>query len=90
MCKRFCHCAFLLFSLLLAVSVSLSCFLRFSAATSLPALAERADRTVILDAGHGGIDSGAIGVNGALEKDLNLAVTLLLAERFREAGVRVI
>lgn len=47
-------------------------------------------RTVILDAGHGGKDAGAIGVNGVLEKDLNLAVTLLLAERLRAAGVRVI
>ncbi|MBO7170997.1 MAG: N-acetylmuramoyl-L-alanine amidase [Clostridia bacterium] len=90
MWKRFCHCAFLLFSLFLAVSVSLSCFWRFSTATSLPVLAERSDRTVILDAGHGGIDAGAIGVNGMLEKDLNLSLTLLLAERFRQAGVKVV
>ena len=64
--------------------------LRFSSEQALPVVAETGGRTVILDAGHGGIDAGAIGVNGALEKDLNLAVTLLLAERFREAGVRVV
>ena len=29
-------------------------------------------RVIIIDAGHGGEDSGAIGVNGAYEKDLNL------------------
>ncbi len=45
---------------------------------------------VILDAGHGGEDGGAVGVNGALEKDLNLALTLSLAELLREAGVEVI
>ena len=46
--------------------------------------------TVILDAGHGGSDGGAVGVNGALEKDLNLAVVLLLADLLRGEGVEVI
>ncbi|MBR4661461.1 MAG: N-acetylmuramoyl-L-alanine amidase [Clostridia bacterium] len=46
--------------------------------------------TVILDAGHGGPDGGAIGVNGVHEKDLNLAMVLLLAELFRGEGVEVI
>ncbi len=36
--------------------------------------------TVILDAGHGGKDPGAIGINGAKEKDINLAITLKLGE----------
>lgn len=30
--------------------------------------------TVLIDAGHGGIDGGAVGAAGSLEKDLNLAV----------------
>ena len=46
--------------------------------------------TVILDAGHGGPDGGAIGVNGALEKDLNLSVVLLLSDLLRSEGVEVI
>ncbi len=46
--------------------------------------------TVILDAGHGGPDGGASGVNGVHEKDLNLAMVLLLAELFRGEGVEVI
>ena len=45
---------------------------------------------VILDAGHGGEDGGAVGCNGVLEKDLNLSVAFGLAARLREAGVEVI
>lgn len=37
-------------------------------------------RTVVLDAGHGGHDAGATGVNGILEKDVALAVTLKVGE----------
>ncbi len=51
---------------------------------------QEAPPTVILDAGHGGEDGGAVGVNGAVEKDINLAVALGLAELLRDAGVRVI
>ncbi len=36
--------------------------------------------TVILDAGHGGKDPGAIGITGAKEKDINLAIALKLGE----------
>jgi N-acetylmuramoyl-L-alanine amidase len=32
--------------------------------------------TMVLDAGHGGEDGGAVSLNGTLEKDLNLAITL--------------
>ena len=39
--------------------------------------------TVVIDAGHGGKDPGAIGTTGK-EKDLNLAVSLRLAEYFKQ------
>jgi N-acetylmuramoyl-L-alanine amidase len=46
---------------------------------------------VVLDAGHGGKDAGAIGVNGAREKDINLAIVLMLGRMIEEKlpGVRV-
>ncbi|MCR4963237.1 MAG: N-acetylmuramoyl-L-alanine amidase [Firmicutes bacterium] len=43
---------------------------------------------VIIDAGHGGEDSGA--VNGSLrESDFNLQASLYMAELFRQAGLKV-
>lgn len=45
---------------------------------------------IILDAGHGGMDGGAVSVTGTLEKDLNLSLTLQLADFLRAAGFDVI
>jgi N-acetylmuramoyl-L-alanine amidase len=48
-------------------------------------------RTIVIDAGHGGMDSGAIGSRGTMEKDVNLHVARALAEALRkEKGFRVI
>jgi N-acetylmuramoyl-L-alanine amidase len=46
--------------------------------------------TVVIDAGHGGEDEGARGVNGLLEKDLVLDVARALAAELRKAGLRVV
>lgn len=46
--------------------------------------------TVVLDAGHGGIDGGAVGVSGILEKDLNLAIVLKTQALLEENGYAVI
>lgn len=39
---------------------------------------------IVLDAGHGGKDAGAIGVTGVREKDINLAVTMELGKLIEE------
>jgi N-acetylmuramoyl-L-alanine amidase len=47
--------------------------------------------TIVIDAGHGGIDAGAIGVRGTFEKDVNLRTAKQLAESFsRNRNIRVI
>ncbi len=44
---------------------------------------------VVLDAGHGGVDPGKVGVNDALEKDINLAITKYLKQYLEIAGFHV-
>ena len=43
---------------------------------------------VVIDPGHGGVDSGARG-NGGLEKDYSLLISKYMYDRFRELGVPV-
>ena len=46
--------------------------------------------TVIIDAGHGGFDSGKVGVDGTLEKDVNLIIAKKLAAFLEAADITVI
>ena len=45
---------------------------------------------VILDAGHGGNDPGKVGVNGTLEKDINLALVKRLETYLEQSDVEVV
>lgn len=49
-----------------------------------------AGKLVVVDAGHGGSDAGAKGVNGTYEKNVNLAVARRVAESLRDGGANVI
>lgn len=44
------------------------------------------NRSIIIDAGHGGGDPGAIGINGSLEKEINLNIALKLQEFIEQNG----
>ena len=46
-------------------------------------------KLVYLDPGHGFYDPGAIGTNGTNEKDINLIVTLKIANYLKSAGINV-
>jgi len=47
-------------------------------------------KQVVIDAGHGGGDPGAIGVNGANEKDINLKISIYLRDILIANGYEVI
>ena len=45
---------------------------------------------IIIDAGHGGEDCGAIGVNGIYEKDINLDIAKIIGEGLSARGFTVV
>lgn len=47
-------------------------------------------KKIVLDAGHGGTDPGAIGQNNLMEKDINLQIALQLADLLQDEGYEVI
>lgn len=59
------------------------------AAQQTPPARAAGKKIVVLDPGHGGLDSGTIGVNGLMEKDLALAQGLKLARELRGRGYTV-
>lgn len=47
--------------------------------------------TVVIDAGHGGVDGGVVGItSGVKESDINLALSRVLQEKLENAGLNVI
>ena len=54
------------------------------------ASAQAAPPTVVIDSGHGGNDPGKIGVDGTLEKDLNLTIARKLKYYLEASGVQVV
>jgi N-acetylmuramoyl-L-alanine amidase len=46
-------------------------------------------KTIVIDAGHGGRDPGAIGVNGTREKDVVLHCALMARDALEQRGYRV-
>ncbi len=74
-------------SLIVAVAVTFGfCF--FALARTA---AESLRLTVVLDAGHGGIDGGVSGVHTSTpESDINLAISRLLQRELEDAGLNVI
>ena len=46
--------------------------------------------TIVLDAGHGGADGGKVGINQALEKDINLSLSIILKQVLEKKGFEVI
>ncbi len=58
---------------------------------ALPTAAEAVERPIIvLDPGHGGLDSGAVGGNGTLEKDVNLSIVRILRDMLELSGFDVV
>lgn len=48
------------------------------------------DCTIVIDAGHGGSEKGAVGCLGDKEKDVNLKIALELQKQLKSAGANVV
>ena len=48
------------------------------------------DKVIVLDAGHGGSDTGAVGPHGLTEKEVTLAVALKAEELLKAEGMKVV
>ena len=78
----------------LLLSVVLFCAAAVSILTirsgKVPASAASVPRTLVIDAGHGGIDGGAISEDGTKESDLNLEIALRLNSIVRFCGQKTV
>lgn len=48
------------------------------------------EKIVVIDAGHGGDDPGKIGINNALEKEINLQIAKEIKKYLEKAGITVV
>lgn len=86
---------FLFLVIFTAVGVALYClFPAFHPGSALPGgdapVSAHSRPVIVLDAGHGGQDGGALAPDGTMEKDLNLALTKDICEILKYSGFRVI
>ena len=51
---------------------------------------ETGSAVVLLDPGHGGMDAGKTGVNGAEEKEINLKIALYIKELLEKENIDVV
>ena len=84
-------CRLIIAMVLLVALVASLLFSSYRHRTAAPALTfpERKE-LLIIDAGHGGFDGGAVAKDGTFEKDLNLAVALKLSEQARAVGINTL
>lgn len=47
-------------------------------------------KTIVIDPGHGGNDPGKVGIDGSLEKDINLAISMYLKKELESKKYKVV
>lgn len=51
---------------------------------------KKAENTVVIDVGHGGADPGKVGINDAIEKDINLQIAKKVWKLLEKKGIKVV
>ena len=76
--------------LLIAVCINLSCKIDNYLVKTVGINNIQTRKTVIIDPGHGGIDVGAVGIDGSLEKNINLSISLDLYDFLMVSGINTV
>lgn len=76
--------------LLIAVCINLSCKIDNYLVKTVGINNIQTRKTVIIDPGHGGIDVGAVGIDGSLEKNINLSISLDLYDYLMVSGINAV
>ena len=76
-------------SILMCISIIGVAGVKSRAAASVSAGSSRRP-VVIVDAGHGGFDGGAVAFDGTVEKDINLKIALILRDFLTQGGYEVL
>ena len=80
---------FIVYSLIILIIGSIGFLFVKEPSILLTNAANSPPKTVIIDAGHGGFDGGAV-VDGIMEKDINLKISNSLCNMLRASGFNVI
>lgn len=77
-----------------AIFITMICLVVIISCTFFPTLkntaSPKAQYTVVIDAGHGGIDGGSVGKNGSVEAELNLKYAKTLKQMMNDFGFNVV
>lgn len=79
--------AFWLISIVLAILISVLAYPK-SIKANLPVVENQ--NTVVIDAGHGGVDGGCVGLYGIIEKDITLCIAKKAEKIFLDNGYNVV
>lgn len=76
--------------LLIAFCINISCKIDDVMVKTVGINAVQTRKTVIIDPGHGGIDVGTVGIDGSLEKNINLSISLDLYDYLMVSGINTV